>query len=98
MSVLMLSSAIADQIERDGVAAYPNECCGIMIGRDTGDERIVEKLVPMKNVFDPGEQYHRFSIDPMDVAPAKAMRMVTWLVSRGHDPLTWPAMSCGVMA
>ena len=65
MSVLVLSSAIAEQIEREGIAAYPNECCGILIGRDVGDERIVDKLVPMKNVFDAGEQYHRFSIDPL---------------------------------
>jgi proteasome lid subunit RPN8/RPN11 len=70
MSVLVLSSAIAGQIEREGVAAYPNECCGILVGRDIGDERIVEQLVPMKNVFDAGEQYHRFSIDPMALARA----------------------------
>ena len=65
MSILVLSSAIAGQIEREGVAAYPNECCGILIGRDVGDERIVESLVPMKNVFDAAEQYHRFSIDSL---------------------------------
>jgi proteasome lid subunit RPN8/RPN11 len=70
MSVLVLSSAIAGQIEREGIAAYPNECCGILVGRDIGDERIVEQLVPMKNVFDAGEQYHRFSIDPMALARA----------------------------
>lgn len=70
MSVLVLSSAIAEQIEREGIAAYPNECCGILIGRDVGDERIVDKLVPMKNVFDAGEQYHRFSIDPLALVRA----------------------------
>jgi proteasome lid subunit RPN8/RPN11 len=70
MSVLVLSPAIASQIEREGVAAYPNECCGILIGRDVGEERIVEQLVPMKNVFDGSEQYHRFSIDPMALARA----------------------------
>jgi len=70
MSVLILSSEVAGQIEQEGVAAYPNECCGILIGRDVGDERIVEKLVPMTNVFDKGEQYHRFSIDPLQLASA----------------------------
>ncbi len=70
MSKIILSSSIAGQIEREGVAAYPNECCGILVGRDVGDERIVEKLVPMTNVFDAGEQYHRFSIDPLALARA----------------------------
>jgi proteasome lid subunit RPN8/RPN11 len=70
MSVLVLSSAIAEHIEREGVAAYPNECCGILVGRDVVDQRIVEKLIPMKNVFDAGEQYHRFSIDPLALARA----------------------------
>jgi proteasome lid subunit RPN8/RPN11 len=70
MSTLVLSAEIASQIEQEGVAAYPNECCGILIGRDVGDARIVEKLVPMKNVFDSAEQYHRFSIDPLQLAAA----------------------------
>jgi proteasome lid subunit RPN8/RPN11 len=70
MSVLVLSSAIAEQIEREGIAAYPNECCGILVGRDVGDQRIVDKLISMKNVFDAGEQYHRFSIDPLALARA----------------------------
>jgi proteasome lid subunit RPN8/RPN11 len=70
MSKLVLSSAVASQIEQEGIAAYPNECCGILVGREVGDERIVQKLVPMKNVFDAGEQYHRFSIDPMALARA----------------------------
>src|SRR5262249_62019344 len=41
---------------------------------------------------------HRLSILPMAVTPANAMKIVTWLVNLGHDPFTWPAMSCGVMA
>jgi proteasome lid subunit RPN8/RPN11 len=67
---IVLPRTIAEQIESEGVAAYPNECCGILIGRDTGGQRVVERIVPMKNVFDPGEQYHRFTIDPMALARA----------------------------
>src|SRR5204862_3517920 len=48
-----------------------NECGGILIGRDdAADGRVIERIVPMKNVFDPGEQYHRFTIDPMALARA----------------------------
>jgi len=53
-----------EQIEREGAAAYPNECCGIIYGRDTAAERIVESLEPVANQFESGEQYHRFLITP----------------------------------
>ena len=81
MSKLILSPEIAAKIEQEGVAAYPNECCGILVGRDAGDHRVVEQLVPMKNVFDASEQYHRFSIDPLalmsaDESASKAGKVV----------------------
>ena len=65
MNAIVLSKSIATQIESEGVAAYPNECCGILIGKEKDGRRVVERLAPMKNVFDAGEQYHRFSIDPL---------------------------------
>ena len=52
------------QIEAEGVNAYPNECCGIMFGRDVDGRRIVDRLMPVPNDFETGEQYHRFSISP----------------------------------
>jgi proteasome lid subunit RPN8/RPN11 len=65
---LVLTAELRKSIESEGVAAFPNECCGILIGRDVtspdGRRRIVEKLLPGKNVFESDEQYHRFSIDP----------------------------------
>jgi proteasome lid subunit RPN8/RPN11 len=65
MSAIILPRSIAMQIESEGSAAYPNECCGILIGKEMDGKRRVERLAPMKNVFDAGEQYHRFSIDPL---------------------------------
>jgi len=62
MANLVLTSAQRRQIEADGIAAYPNECCGIMYGRDTAIGRMVEELEPVANAFESGEQYHRFSI------------------------------------
>ena len=67
---LHLPSSLRRRIEEEGVAAYPNECCGILVGRDTKDaagvtRRVVERLEPGKNVFAADEQYHRFSIDPL---------------------------------
>jgi proteasome lid subunit RPN8/RPN11 len=66
--VLVLSEVLRRRIESEGSAAYPNECCGILIGRDEarggGTRRVVDRLEPGKNVFEADEQYHRFSIDP----------------------------------
>jgi proteasome lid subunit RPN8/RPN11 len=65
VAVLIIPASVARQIEKEGIAAYPNECCGILIGREAGGRRRVERLVPMKNAFDPSERYHRFAIDPL---------------------------------
>jgi proteasome lid subunit RPN8/RPN11 len=59
---IVLTAAQKSQIEADGVRAFPNECCGIIYGRDVAGRRIVERLEPVENEFDAGEQYHRFSI------------------------------------
>jgi proteasome lid subunit RPN8/RPN11 len=62
----MLSRELVEQIQQEGVAAYPNECCGLLVG--TVAPRVVERIVPMPNVFDPVERYHRFTIDPLTMA------------------------------
>ena len=65
---LVLPESLARRIETEGVSAYPNECCGILIGRDVtgpeGTRRVVDRLVQGRNAFEADEQYHRFSIDP----------------------------------
>lgn len=70
---LVLSPALRKQIEDDGIAAYPNECCGILIGRHRPGERerVVDRIVAMTNAFFPQERYHRFSIDPLMLANAE---------------------------
>ncbi len=66
---LTIPEALRRQIEEEGVRAYPNECCGMLIGRDltVGNEqrRVVERIVAGRNTFQANEQYHRFSIDPL---------------------------------
>jgi|SRR5687767_7498929 len=69
VSPLILPPALRRRIEEEGSSAYPNECCGILVGRDVKDApgattRIVDRLEPGQNVFAADEQYHRFSIDP----------------------------------
>jgi proteasome lid subunit RPN8/RPN11 len=71
MNTLYLKPEFARQVEAEGSAAYPNECCGIMFGQDVGERRIVERLMAVNNDFESGEQYHRFSISPKQLMDAE---------------------------
>lgn len=75
MSVIVISDAFSKQIDAEGAAAYPNECCGIIYGRDVTangvTRRLVEKLEAVANEFDAAEQYHRFSITPKTLMDAE---------------------------
>ena len=64
MLPLVIPDELRRRIESEGAAAYPNECCGILIGRDLDGRRFIERLEPGQNVFAADERYHRFSIDP----------------------------------
>ena len=69
--MLKLTDQLYKQIEQEGVAAYPNECCGVMIGRDLvgtdgSTQRVVDTLQPLTNSFEKEEQYHRFKLDPLE--------------------------------
>ena len=73
MNQLLIPADLAREIEREGAAAYPNECCGILFGRDDLSQRrrIVEAIEPVPNDFEAGEQYHRFSISPRQLMAAE---------------------------
>ncbi len=63
---LILSKAQIALIEREGVEAYPNECCGALLGKDisgSSARRVVSEVRPLRNSFESGEQFHRFSLD-----------------------------------
>jgi proteasome lid subunit RPN8/RPN11 len=46
-------------------ACYPRECCGILIGRDGPDGRVVTAAIPCRNAYE-GDQKDRFLLDPKD--------------------------------
>ena len=69
--MLKLSRQIESAIQKKGAEAYPNECCGILFGREDGDARIVKSLRPIENARESDEQYHRFLITPEDMMQAE---------------------------
>lgn len=71
MTPIILPQSLHEKIEQEGIAAFPNECCGIIYGHDTPEGRRVSRLEPVANEFEPDERYHRFSITPRDLINAE---------------------------
>jgi proteasome lid subunit RPN8/RPN11 len=44
-------------------STFPNECCGAMLGRVDGDNKLVSLAVPIENAYD-GAQGARYEIKP----------------------------------
>jgi proteasome lid subunit RPN8/RPN11 len=62
-----------EAIKRQAEAEYPNECCGLLIGRieDAGRARLISEIYPVKNSWDAGSQRDRMLIAPLDYARAE---------------------------
>jgi proteasome lid subunit RPN8/RPN11 len=79
--MLKLNQSQSDQIRQHGAREYPNECCGILLGRADGEKKEVLEVMPLKNLRqDAAEadkllplespelesERNRFLIDPRD--------------------------------
>jgi proteasome lid subunit RPN8/RPN11 len=70
--MLFLSSEHENIVRNDGENAYPNECCGVLIGEvDKTGVKIVKHIETIHNDFEDGEQYHRFLITPENILNAE---------------------------
>jgi len=70
--MLRLSSEPEKKIRADGETAYPNECCGVLIGEiDNAGVKTVRHTLTINNAREDGEQYHRFLITPEDMMKAE---------------------------
>jgi proteasome lid subunit RPN8/RPN11 len=67
----VLPAALRSRIEAEGAAAYPNECCGVMLGTERAGRRTVTELLAVRNEFEAAEQYHRFLITPAALLAAE---------------------------
>ncbi|MDR3243844.1 MAG: M67 family metallopeptidase [Elusimicrobiota bacterium] len=69
--MINISQDIENAIREEGQKAYPNECCGILIGLLENDKRIIKENIAIKNAQTNEEQYHRFLIEPQDLMKAE---------------------------
>ncbi|MBC7930394.1 MAG: M67 family metallopeptidase [Rubrivivax sp.] len=74
--MINLSAELIEKIEQHSEGDYPNECCGLLIGRieEGGRTRVVFETHPVENIFEQeGERHHRMSINPLDYARAERL-------------------------
>jgi len=70
--MIRLSPELEKNIRVDGETAYPNECCGVLIGEvDNVGIKTVKSTLTISNASEDGEQYHRFLITPEDMMKAE---------------------------
>jgi len=71
--MLVLPPEFETIIRDDGKSAYPNECCGILIGsvNDASGAKVVRHAQAIRNAQTDSEQYHRFLITPEDMLEAE---------------------------
>jgi proteasome lid subunit RPN8/RPN11 len=81
--MLVLSTNLEQEIRAYGAKDYPHDCCGAMLGVETGAGREVRSLYPLINRRDDSPR-NRFSITPEDFRAAE--RAAT---QRGVDLLGW---------
>ena len=66
-----ITAAQDEAIRHHGAAGYPNEICGVLLGREVGGHKTVADLLPIDNQFESEERYHRFLITPQDMLRAE---------------------------
>src|SRR5215472_17462364 len=68
---LYLSSAARAQLTNHAEQGYPNEICGVLLGKHVAGIRVINGVIPIDNSFEAGEQCHRFLITPEDMLGAE---------------------------
>ena len=85
-------------IRTEGESAYPNECCGILIGEiDSSGVKTVKHAEAIRNAREDGEQYHRFLITPEDMLQAEqtARKRKQDVIGFYHSHPDHPALPSG---
>ena len=101
-----------EAIRRHGEAAYPEECCGFLLGRTGGASTAVERVVPVDNERQ-DSRHNRFLIHPETVlaahkeARALGLDVVGYYHSHPDHPAqpsefdrehAWPGLSYVIVA
>lgn len=91
---LEMPKAIYDVVRVHGEAAYPHECCGILLGNTTQDAIVVQHVLPAGNTrLD--SAHNRYNIEPIDLIRAqrqgreRGLDIVGFYHSHPDHPAFW---------
>jgi len=70
--MITLAKELEDEIRRHGEKTYPEECCGVILGKAEGrGQKTIARLIPIDNAKNMEEKHNRFLITPDDVMQAE---------------------------
>ena len=64
--MLKIGKTEFDELRRHGEETYPHECCGALLGRVDGDQRVVTSIARCGNTRD-DSPHNRYNIDPREL-------------------------------
>ncbi len=64
---LEIAAELLKAIERHGEAAYPEEGCGILLGRAESGRKVVIEILPVENRREDAARHNRYLIPPETV-------------------------------
>ncbi len=68
--MIRIEAAPWDAMVAHARLAYPNECCGAMLGRNGDGTKVVTAAIPMQNAY-AGSQAERYELRPQDLLSAE---------------------------
>lgn len=92
--MLTIRQSELDALRRHGEETYPHECCGVMLGRIEGDERVVEAVLRAGNTR-VDSPHNRYNIDPRELvrmqreSRERGLDIVGFYHSHPDHPARW---------
>jgi len=91
---LQIPQSLYDQLRAHGEETYPHECCGIMLGKSTGDGLTVSALIRAGNTRT-DSAHNRYNIAPLELVKAQregrktGLDIVGFYHSHPDHPAQW---------
>ena len=92
--MLTIRQSELDSIRRHGEETYPHECCGVMLGRIVGNQRVIEAVLRAANTrLD--SPHNRYNIDPGELvriqreSRERGLEIVGFYHSHPDHPARW---------
>lgn len=92
--MLTIRQSELDALRHHGEETYPHECCGVMLGRVEGDQRVVEAVLRAGNTR-VDSPHNRYNIEPRELvriqrqARERGLDIVGFYHSHPDHPARW---------